>query len=200
MVPALAHGRDGRRHQQDAGVVGARRRLSAGGVRDGAADGPRRARAEARPRRAAPPQSHSGREDAVHQAAQGALRRHHRNTTAATIRPARRRCSRPRGWDDFPQRQAAGARAGPLYRHRARARHQGHRPRAVRVRAGAGRRTPAASRCSPAPPRSGRGCGTALAQICAGELGLRAQDITRGARRHRRRVARPRRASPAARP
>ena len=40
---------------------------------------------------------------------------------------------RPR-WDDFPRRQARGARAGPLHRHRPRACAQGHRPRAVRVR------------------------------------------------------------------
>ena len=49
-----------RHEQQDAGVVGARRRLSAGGVRDGAADRSGRARDEARPRRGAAAQSHPG--------------------------------------------------------------------------------------------------------------------------------------------
>jgi carbon-monoxide dehydrogenase large subunit len=43
-VPALAHGCRGGAHQQGARVVGARRGLSAGRVRDGAADGPCRAR------------------------------------------------------------------------------------------------------------------------------------------------------------
>ena len=64
-----------RHEQQDAGVVGARRRLSAGGVRDGAAARSRRARDEARPRRGAAAQSHSGEQDAVQEAAEGALRR-----------------------------------------------------------------------------------------------------------------------------
>ena len=41
------------------------------------------------------------------------------------------------GWDDFRKRQARGARAGPLSRHRPGAWRERHRPRAVRVRAGA---------------------------------------------------------------
>ena len=52
-------------HQQGAGLLGARRRLSAGRVRHGAADGPAGAHARHRPRRVAPPQSHPGGEDAV---------------------------------------------------------------------------------------------------------------------------------------
>ena len=150
------HGGHGRRHQQDAGVVGARRRLSAGRLRDGAADGPRRARAESRARRGAAAQSHPAGEDALHQAAQGALRRQHairqrRLSGLPGAGAAGGRLGR------FPAAPGGGARAGPLSRHRARARHQGHRPRAVRVRAWCGCRTPGASRCSPAPPRSGRG-------------------------------------------
>jgi len=81
-------------------------------------------------------------------------------------------------WDDFPHRQRAGARAGPLHRHRARARvskapaaGRSNRPwwrdRAVRAALGV----------SPAPPRWGRGVRTALAQICAHELGIRAEDV-----------------------
>ena len=67
----------------------------------------------------------------------------------------------------LPARQAAARAAGPLHRHRACARHQGHRPRAVRVRRGAGVEHR---------PRLGvhrrrrdraRACSTALAQICA---------------------------------
>ena len=67
-----------RHDQQDAGVVGARRRLSAGGLRDGAAARSGRARDEARPRRGAAAQPHSAGEDAVPEAAEGALRHDHR--------------------------------------------------------------------------------------------------------------------------
>ena len=185
-------GGHGRRHQQDAGVVGARRRLSAGGLRDGAADGPRRARAAARPRRGArgaissrprrcPTRSRSRRAPAPAC-----------NTTAATIRPARRRCWRPPAGTTFRSRQATaraqgryigiglahgikGTGRGPFESGLVRVSNTGR----VSVFTGAA--------------AIGQGLGTALAQICAGELGLRAQDITRGPRRHRRRVARPRR-------
>ena len=86
-----------------------------------------------RARRIAPPQSDPGGEDAVSEAAQGALRR------AGAIR--QRRLSRLPGGD--PARRRLGrfsappgrsARAWPLHRHRAGARHQGHRPRPVRIR------------------------------------------------------------------
>ena len=56
--PGARHRRHHRDDQQDAGVVGARRRLSAGGVRDGAAARSRGARDEARPRRGAAAQPH----------------------------------------------------------------------------------------------------------------------------------------------
>ena len=137
VLPALAMEVDRRRHQQDPGVVGARRRLSAGRLRDGAADGPRGARIEIGARRAAAAQPDPAREDALHQAAQGALRRRH------AIRQ-RRLSGLPGegaqggGLGRLPAAAGGGARARPPYRHRARARHQGHRPRAVRVRAGAG--------------------------------------------------------------
>ena len=75
IVPGAVDRRHHRHEQQDAGVVGARRRLSAGGVRDGAAARSGRARDEARPRRGAAAQSHPGEQDAVQEAAQGALRR-----------------------------------------------------------------------------------------------------------------------------
>ena len=52
-------------HQPGADHGGARRRPAAGGVRDGAADRPRRARAEARPRRGARPQHHPAGADAL---------------------------------------------------------------------------------------------------------------------------------------
>ncbi len=52
-------------HQQGADHAGARRRPAAGGVRDGAAAGPRRARIEARSRRGAPPQFDPARADAL---------------------------------------------------------------------------------------------------------------------------------------
>ena len=62
-------------YQQGAGLFGARRRLSASGLRHGALDGQSRARDGHRARRTAPPQSDPGGEDAVSQAAQSALRR-----------------------------------------------------------------------------------------------------------------------------
>ncbi len=130
--------RHGRRHQQDAGVVGARRRLSAGGLRDGAADGPGGARARARARRGAPAQSHPAGEDALHQAAQGALRRQHAVRQRRLSGVPGAKCSRPRAGTTSRARQAAARAGGPLSRHRACARHQGHRPRAVRIRRGAG--------------------------------------------------------------
>jgi carbon-monoxide dehydrogenase large subunit len=106
-------------------------------VLDGADDGPHRARAEARPRRGAPPQSDPQGEDALHQAAEGALRRRHairqrRLSGLAGDGAQSRRLGR------FPEAPGRGAGAGPLHRHRARARHQGHRARAVRVRHRAG--------------------------------------------------------------
>ena len=64
-----------RAQQQDASVVGARRRLPAGGVRDGAPARSGRARDEARPCGGAAAQSHSGQQDAIQEAAEGAIRR-----------------------------------------------------------------------------------------------------------------------------
>jgi len=58
LVPALAMESRGRAHQQSAGVVGARRGLSAGRLRHGAAVGPGCARTEDRTRRASAAQSH----------------------------------------------------------------------------------------------------------------------------------------------
>ncbi len=69
------HGRGRDPHQQGAGVIGARRRLSAGGVRDGTHDRPAGAQAETRPRRIAPPQSDPGGKDAVSETAESAFRR-----------------------------------------------------------------------------------------------------------------------------
>ena len=63
--PGLSARHHGGAHQQGADDAGARRRPAAGGVRDGAADGPRRARVAARPRRGAPAQFHPARADAL---------------------------------------------------------------------------------------------------------------------------------------
>ncbi len=60
-------------------------------------------------------------------------------------------------------------------------------------RAWCGCRTPGASSVFTGAAAIGQGLGTALAQICAGELGMRARGRHRGSRRHRRRVARARR-------
>ena len=156
LLPALVHRRHGRRHQQDAGVVGARRRLSAGRLRHGAADGSGGARARAGARRGAPAQSHPGGEDALHQAAQGALRRQHavRQRRLSGLPGASAR--RPRAGTTFPRRQAAARAQAAIsasgWRTASRA------PGAGRSSpAWCGCRTPAAYRCSPAPPRSGRG-------------------------------------------
>ncbi len=123
-----------RHDQQDAGVVGARRRLSAGGLRHGAADGPGRARAEARPRGGAAAQSHPGGEDALPQAAEGTLRADHR--------------IRQRRLSGLPGGGAGGRRLG-------RASRSGRRRRGSRaaISASAWRmasRAPAAGRSNPA--------------------------------------------------
>ncbi len=118
--------------------------------------GPRRARTRSRPRRAAPPQSHSAGEDAVHQAAQGALGRPRCNTTAATIRRARPRCWM---WPAGPIfRSARRRRARKAATSASGLRTASRAPAAARSNPGwCGCRTPAASRCTPARPRSGRG-------------------------------------------
>ena len=88
---------------------------------------------------AAPPQSHPAGKDALHQAAEGALRRRHAIRQRRLSGVPGARCSRPPRWDDFPAASSRRrARKRPLSRHRAGARHQGHRARAVRVRPGAG--------------------------------------------------------------
>ena len=71
------HGGHCRRHQQDAGVVGSWRWISAGRIRHGAAYGPDCPRAGLGPRRGAPAQPHPGGKDAVHKAAQSEVRREH---------------------------------------------------------------------------------------------------------------------------
>ncbi len=132
---------------------------------------------EARPRRTAPPQSHPAREDALHQAAEGALRRQH--------------ALRQRRLSGLPGRAAGGGRLGRLPA----APGGGARARAATSASGSPTpsRAPAAARSNPALVRVsntgrvsvhtgaaaiGQGLGTILAQICAGELGLKPEDIT----------------------
>ena len=77
------------------------------------------------------------------------------------------------GWDDFPRRQAQ-ARLQGRYRHRPCAWAQG----TGRGRSSPGVRiAPGRVSCSRALRRSDRACAPRSAQICAGELGLRAQDV-----------------------
>ena len=65
VVPAYRIEVSGGVHQSGADHRGARRRAAAGGVRHGAADGPRRARTQPRPRRGARPQHDPARADAL---------------------------------------------------------------------------------------------------------------------------------------
>jgi carbon-monoxide dehydrogenase large subunit len=70
-----------------------------------------------------------------------------------------------------------GANAGPLYRHRPCARHQGHRARPVRIRQCPGVADRPFTVSTGAAPM-GQGLATALAQICAEAFGVRAADVT----------------------
>ena len=97
------------------------------------------------------------------------------------------------GWDDFPKRQAEARARGPLSRHRPRAWRQGHRPRAVRVRAWCGFRAPARSRCSPAPPPWARASAPRWRRSPRAQLGVERRQDQGGGRRHRGRLARARR-------
>ena len=117
--PRAQHRRHHRDDQHDAGVVGARRRLSAGVVRDGAAARPGVARDEARPRRGAPPQPDPAAEDAVPEADQGALRRDHpiRQRRLSGL-PGRGACGDRLG--RFPHPPGGGAEGRPPSRHRPR--------------------------------------------------------------------------------
>ena len=184
VVPALAMDVTVTRDQQDAGLLGARRRLSAGLVRHGAADGPRRARTRSRPRRAAPAQSDPGRQDALSQAAQDARGRRPSSTTAAIIRPRRRRCSPPSTGTSFPARQAQARAEGRLI---------GIGLAHAMKGTGRGPFESGVVRVSPSGRISvytgaaamGQGLKTALAQICAERARRRAGRRPGDLRRHR---------------
>jgi carbon-monoxide dehydrogenase large subunit len=141
------------------------------------AHGPGRARIAPGARRSAPPQSDPGGEDALHQAAQGALRRQHAVRQRGLSVVQATGVAGPRGGTTSRSGQAAARRERRYIGHRARPRHQGHGTWPVRVRAGAGVEYRARVGFTGA-AAIGQGLGTALAQICAGELGLRAADIT----------------------
>ena len=134
--PRVQHGRRRRADQQAAGHSGARRRLSAGDVCDGAAARSGRRPIGHRPRRSSPPQSHSGRPDALcrrsHQSRGRSRRLRQRRLRGVPEARAGRRglcaISRPAG---------GGAQRGQVDRHRIRAWPQGHGPRTLRVRHGA---------------------------------------------------------------
>ena len=132
----LRHGRRGHRHQQDAGLLGARRRLSAGLVHHGTPARPAGARARHGARGVARAQSHPGREDALSQAAQDACRRNHRLRQRQLSRRPGGGARRDRlGGLSGPAGE--GPRRRPPDRHRARPCHEGDRARPVRVRRGA---------------------------------------------------------------
>ena len=143
-------------HQQDAGVLGARRRLSAGRLCHGAADGSPGARAKVDRAELAPPQSDPGGEDAVPQAAEDARRREVQYDSG-DYPGCQAEILQPCGWDDFPRRQAAARAARPLSRHRA-WRTASRVPAVAHSNSAAcACRRPAASPCRPAPRRWGRG-------------------------------------------
>ena len=191
MLSVAGDGGDGRRHQQDAGLLGARRRLSAGVVRDGAADGPRARelkldRAEVRRRNLIPGEKMpyqkplKTRGGTFVQYDSGDYPASQAQVLAAV------------GWDDFPQRQAAA---------RAQGRYIGIGLAHGLKGTGRGPFESGLVRVAPTGKVSvltgaaaiGQGLRTVLAQICASELGLRAQDINVVVERHHRRVARTRR-------
>ena len=172
----LRHGGDRRLDQQGAGVLGARRRLSAGLLRDGAPDGPARARTRPRPRRTATAQPDPGGENALHQAAQDARRRHHRDTTAAIIRPARRPCSPPPAGTAFRagrrRRAHAGASSASGLAHALKGTGRGPFESGVVRISPSGRVSVFTGAAA-----IGQGLKTALAQICASELGVGPDDV-----------------------
>ena len=124
-------------HQQDPDDAGARRGPARGGDDDGAADGPRRARARSSipPRCAGATSSSPSRCPTTSASSSATAGRS--PTTAATIRRARRARWRLRTTTAFAARQAAGAQGRPLSRHRDLERGRGDRARAVRGRDGA---------------------------------------------------------------
>ena len=103
------HGGHCRRHQQDAGVVGSWRWISAGRIRHGAAYGPDCPRAGLGPRRGAPAQPHPGGKDAVQKPLKARSGASKCDMTAATIPPLRRRFSKPRCWADISTTARCGA-------------------------------------------------------------------------------------------
>ena len=130
-LSARMHGGD---HQQGADHAGARRRPAAGGVRHGADDGSRRARALARPRRGAPAQFHPARADAL-RGGPDLPRRHAARLSRRRLsaRPGGgARARRLRGLPANARRRRAAE--GRLYRHRHRQLRGGHRARSVRGR------------------------------------------------------------------
>ena len=179
-------------HQQGAGLLGARRRLSASRLRHGAADGPPGARDGHRARRVAPPQSDPGGEDAVSQAAQSALRR------AGAIR--QRRLSRLPGGDSArhgvgrfsraarPRRAQQGRYIGIGLAHGIKGTGRGPFEFGGVQVSPTGRIT-----VSTGAAAMGQGLATALAQICAEAFGVRGAGRHGRFRRYGGRAARPRR-------
>ena len=131
--PGLQDRKHRRADQPGADHRRARRRAAAGGVRDGAAHGPRRPRIEDRPRRIARPQHHPARPDALfagpdlsRRQADGLCQRRFSEEPAPRHRAFEIR--------KLPRPAEQGPRRGPLSRHRHRQLCRGHRLRTVRGR------------------------------------------------------------------
>ena len=165
----LRHGCRGHRHQQDAGLLGARRRLSAGLVHHGTPARSACARNRHRARGAARTQSHPGREDALPQAAQDAGGRNHRLRQRQLPRRSRNRTRRDR----------LGGISGPSGERPRRRSPDRHRARSCDEREPGGPFELACARFSDraysvytGAAAMGQGLKTALAQICASEPGV----------------------------
>ena len=192
VVPG-AFGRGHHRHdQQDAGVVDPRRRLSAGGLRDGAAARPGGARAEARPRRGAPAQSHSGGEDAVPEAAEDPRSGMTMQYDSGDYPACQAEVLQAAGWDEFPQRQAEarseGRYLGIGLAHGVKGSGRGPFESGLVRISRTGRITVFTGASA-----MGQGLGTAMAQIAASQLGVSVDKVKVVAGDTVGRVARPRR-------
>ena len=121
------------------------------------------------------------------------------NTTAATIRPARRRCSRPRAGTISRSAKRRRAREGRYIgiglAHGIKGTGRGPFESGVVRVSNTGRVSVFTGAAA-----IGQGLRTALAQICAGELGMRARGHHGCPRRHRRRRRLGLAPSPAGRP
>ncbi len=149
-----------------------------GGDDDGAADGPRRARVEARSRRGAAAQLHPARRRCPTTSASSSATAGRSPTTAATIRRARRAALKAADYDGFRSAPGGGA-PGRAAIWASGSRTRSRRPGWGRTRAPrCASRPPARSSSIPAPTPQGQSHKTTLAQIAAEQFGVDYDDVT----------------------